>query len=56
MQAKEDNRLGRFHYDLLMEQQFNIQAHLIETLTHSRNRVNLERDELIVKWIEEKIL
>ena len=39
MQAMKDNRLGRYHYDLLMSKELDIQAHLIESLTHSKNRV-----------------
>ena len=56
LQAANDSRLGRFHYDLLLEQDIEIYPHLIDTLTHSKNKVNLERDELIRKWIDEKIL
>ena len=56
LQSKNDNRLGRFHYDLLMKQNLNIESHLIESLAHSKNRVNEERDILIVNWIEKQIL
>ena len=56
LQAKEDSRLGRYHYNLLMAQELDIHAHLIESLTHSRNRINPQRDQIIVKWIDEEIL
>jgi len=56
LQAANDNRLGRFHYNLLLEQDIEIYPHLIESLTHSKNRVNEERDVLIKNWIETKIL
>ena len=55
LQAKNDKRLGRYHYDLLMEQNLDIDAHLIETLPHSRNRVNEERDKIITRWIEQSV-
>ena len=56
LQSANDKRLGRFHYDLLMSQNLEIQSHLIQSLTHSKNRVNVERDDLIRKWIDEMIL
>ena len=56
LQAKNDTRLGRYHYDLLLSQGLDIEDHLLESLPHSRNRVNVERDNLIVNWIESKIL
>lgn len=56
LQAKNDTRLGRYHYDLLMKQDLDIEGHLIESLAHSKNRVNADRDNLIVEWIESKIL
>ena len=56
LQSANDKRLGRFHYDLLMSQDLEIESHLIDSLAHSKNRVNIERDELIRKWIDEKIL
>ena len=56
LQAKNDNRLGRYHYDLLLSADLDVEPHLIESLTHSKNRVNSERDELIVSWIEKRIL
>jgi len=52
LQAKNDNRLGLEHYNLLTKQKFNFESHLIDSLTHSRNRINQERDNLIVDWIE----
>ena len=55
LQAKNDNRLGLYHYDLLLSKDLDVQAHLIESLTHSKNRVNKERDELIEAWIEERM-
>ena len=56
LQSANDKRLGRFHYDLLMSQEIEIQPHLIQSLTHSKNRVNIERDDIIRKWIDEMII
>jgi hypothetical protein len=56
LQSANDRRLGRYHYDLLMDQDVEIHPHLLESLTHSKNRVNEERDDLIRKWIDEMIL
>ena len=56
LQASNDTRLGRFHYDLLMKQDIELYPHLLDTLTHSKNKINIERDELINKWIDEMIL
>ena len=56
LQSANDNRLGREHYDRFMELDVDVEAHLIESLSHSRNRVDKERDELIVQWIESRIL
>ena len=39
-----------------MKQELDIEGHLIESLAHSKNRVNADRDNLIVEWIESKIL
>jgi len=55
LQAKNDTRLGRLHYDLIMEQNLDVESHLIDSLTHSKNRINNERDELIVEWIEKRM-
>ena len=55
LQAKNDTRLGRYHYDLLMKQGIDISGHLIDSLAHSKNRVNVDRDKLIIEWIENKI-
>ncbi|MEL0100534.1 MAG: hypothetical protein VW862_02370, partial [Euryarchaeota archaeon] len=52
LQAENDMRLGRLHYDLIMDCDIDIEAHLIPSLTHSRNNVNAARDNLIVEWIE----
>ncbi|MBB69839.1 MAG: hypothetical protein CMB28_01885 [Euryarchaeota archaeon] len=56
LQAKNDNRLGRYHYELLLSGDLDIEAHLIESLTHSKNRVNPERDSIIESWIERMIV
>ncbi|MFL2962070.1 MAG: alpha/beta hydrolase [Candidatus Poseidoniaceae archaeon] len=56
LQSANDRRLGRFHYDLLLKQDVEIYPHLIESLTHSKNRLNKERDDLIINWIESRIL
>ena len=52
LQSKNDNKLGRYHYDLILAQNLDVQDHLIESLPHARNRVNKERDDLIVQYIE----
>ena len=52
LQSKDDNRLGRIHYDMLLKNDFSFESHLIESLPHSGNQYNEERDELIVDWIE----
>ena len=53
LQAANDARLGRIHYDLLLSQNLkcHVESHLIESLSHSRNEVNSERDDLIINWI-----
>tara|TARA_B100000767_G_scaffold204161_1_gene191025 strand:- start:1002 stop:1934 length:933 start_codon:yes stop_codon:yes gene_type:complete len=56
LQAANDSRLGRYHYDLLMKQDLDIHPHLIDSLTHSKNRINEERDAIIRDWIEKMIL
>ena len=56
LQAENDNRLGRHHYDLLCAQDIELHPHLLQTLTHSTNRINQERDLLIEKWVRERIL
>lgn len=56
LQASVDKRLGRFHYDLLRSQDIDLQSHLIDSLGHSNNRVNSERDRLIKKWIDDMII
>ncbi len=56
LQAANDKRLGRFHYDLIIQEFTNLHPHLIQSLGHSTNSINKERDELIVKWIESHIL
>ena len=38
-----------------LEQPIDVEAHLIKSLPHSRNRVNSERDGLIVDWIQRKM-
>lgn len=54
LQSSNDTRLGRIHYDLLMNQSMDIEAHLIKSLPHSGNRTNSERDNLISEWIDNK--
>ena len=56
LQSKNDTKLGRYHYDLIMAQNLELQSHLIESLPHSRNRVNSERDKLIVDYIENEMM
>ena len=56
LQAANDNRLGRVHYDLLLAQDIDVEAHLLDSLTHSRNRINVERDQLIRDWIDARIV
>ncbi|MCH1527339.1 MAG: lysophospholipase [Candidatus Poseidoniaceae archaeon] len=56
LQAENDSRLGRYHYDLLLDQDIEVYPHLLTSLTHSKNRVNEERDALILEWIDNKIL
>ena len=55
LQSKNDTKLGRYHYDLIVAQNLDAQSHLIETLPHSRNRVNKERDDLIIQYIESEM-
>ncbi len=55
LQSKNDAKLGRYHYDLIIAQELDVQSHLIESLPHSRNRVNKERDDLIVQYIESEM-
>ena len=38
-----------------MAQELDIQSHLIESLPHSRNRVNKERDDLLIQYIESEM-
>ena len=56
LQAKNDTKLGRFHYDLIMKQNLDVENHLIESLPHSSNRVNEERDKIILSWIKTKMI
>lgn len=56
LQAANDSRLGRFHYDLLLSQDVEVYPHLIDSLTHSKNSVNKERDNLIRQWIDSRII
>jgi|TARA_B100001741_G_scaffold129353_1_gene106636 pimeloyl-ACP methyl ester carboxylesterase len=57
LQAADDHLLGREHYDLLMKHlDVEHEAHIIQTLHHSQNQVDTERDELIMQWIEKRIV
>jgi alpha-beta hydrolase superfamily lysophospholipase len=57
LQAADDHLLGREHYDLLMKHlDVENEAHIIQTLHHSHNQVDAERDELILQWIEKRIV
>ena len=57
LQAADDHLLGREHYDLLMEHlDVENESHIIQTLHHSQNQVDAERDELIMQWIEKRIV
>jgi pimeloyl-ACP methyl ester carboxylesterase len=55
LQAANDNRLGRFHWDLLNSSEMNLNSHLLETLSHSVNEIHTERDDLIIEWINNNI-
>ena len=56
IQAKNDTKLGRYHYDLLMKQGLDIEPHLVESLPHSKNRNNSDRDEIMLRWIDKKMM
>lgn len=57
LQAANDHILGREHYDLLIKHlDVEHETHLIETLHHSQNIVDVERDEIIRHWIEKRIV
>ena len=53
LQASEDNRLGRVHYDALYEHANHSQTrfHLIDSLPHSGAKRNDEREKLLSEWL-----
>ena len=58
IQAEHDNRLGLGHYNQLVKSQQEITGyifkhHLVADLSHAGARINLNRDDLIAKWISE---
>jgi hypothetical protein len=59
LQAANDKRLGRVHYDALLSnwiEEVELETHLIQDLSHSKNRVNEERDDILGEWIENRII
>lgn len=53
--AKEDSRLGRSHYDLIMPHlPTGSEAHLIDELTHNGAQICRKRDDLIIKFLNNK--
>lgn len=59
LQAAKDKRLGLIHYDALLSnwiEEVELETHLIQSLSHSKNRVDEERDGLLEDWIENRIL
>ena len=59
LQAANDKRLGLVHYDALLSnwiEKVELETHLIQSLSHSNNRINEERDRLLMKWIEKRII
>lgn len=59
LQAANDKRLGLVHYDALLSnwvEEVELETHLIQSLSHSNNRVNEERDRLLIQWIEDRII
>ncbi len=55
LQASNDNRLGRIHYDALHQHAEHSRTtfHLIETLSHSGAKRNAERENLLLNWLSE---
>ncbi len=51
LQAANDERLGMDHYNLIIKEFTDLSSHLIQSLSHSTNSSNKERDELIIEWI-----
>lgn len=51
LQAANDERLGMYHYNLIIKEFTDLSPHLIQSLSHSTNSINKERDELIIEWI-----
>lgn len=56
LQAMNDNRLGRDHYDaavLEFSKNTRFTHHLIESLSHSKARRNEEREILLLEWLNQ---
>lgn len=53
LQASNDNRLGRIHYDALHQHAEHSRTtfHLIESLPHSGAKRNAERENLLLNWL-----
>ena len=56
LQAANDNTLGMYHWNLINLVGTDIEGHILESLTHSKNQINQERDVLIAKWVDERII
>ena len=55
LQAKTDNRLGRDHYDAAVSafsETVSLSHHLLESLTPSGANTNIEREQLLLQWLE----
>jgi len=59
LQSANDKRLGMVHYDALLSnwiEDVELETHLIQSLSHSKNRVNEERDGYLIEWMNNRIL
>jgi len=55
LQAMSDSRLGRDHYDALVNacsKKIKLTHHLIESLSHSGSKTNDEREVHLLNWLE----